>query len=138
MLVRRTSVTALAVLAAAGCTNASSPTNKRSHAGSATASAGADGVQLVTVTAGVDLRFTPSTIVVHPGRVRIVLSNTAKPGSGPPHDLTFTGLSGVYVGTTQPGRRQSVSFEAPAPGTYRFVCTIHAAQNQTGKLVVRP
>jgi plastocyanin len=138
MLVRRTSVTALAVLVAAGCSNAQAPTNKQSHAGTATASAGVGGIQTITVTSGVDLRFTPSTLVVHPGRVRIVLSNTSKPGAGPPHDLTFTGLPGVYVGTTQPGRQQSVSFEAPAPGTYRFVCTIHAAQNQSGKLVVRP
>jgi plastocyanin len=138
MLPRRVFPMALAVLLAAGCSNAESPTNKRTHAGTASATAGSDGIQTVTLTSGVDLRFTPSTIVVRPGRVRIVLANRSKPGAGPPHDLQFRDLPGVYIGTTQPGRQQSVSFEAPAPGTYRFVCSIHAAQNQTGKLVVRP
>jgi plastocyanin len=133
----RASATVLALLITAGCTNVESPTNKRAHAGTATASAGADGIQTVTVTSGVDLRFTPSTLVVRPGRVRIVLVNRSKPGVGPPHDLQFTGLPSVYIGTTQAGRQQSVTFEAPAPGTYRFACTIHAAQNQTGHLVVR-
>ena len=110
--------------------------NKRAHPGTATASPGGDGVQTVVVTSGVDLRFHPSTIVVHRGTVRIVLDNTAKVGQGPPHDLTFSGLP-VQIGTVQAGARASVSFTAPAPGTYSFVCTIHAAQNQTGKLIVR-
>jgi len=101
--------------------------NTRPHPGTATASPGGDGVQTVVVTSGVDLRFHPSTIVVHRGTVRIVLDNTAKVGQGPP----------VQIGTVQAGARASVTFTAPAPGTYSFVCTIHAAQNQTGKLIVR-
>jgi plastocyanin len=118
-----------------GC--ASEPSaNTRAHPGTATASPGSAGVQTVVVTSGVDLRFHPSTIVVHPGTVRIVLDNTAKPNQGPPHDLTFSGLP-VQIGTVQAGARASVTFVAPTPGTYSFVCTIHAAQNQTGKLIVR-
>jgi len=74
--------------------------------------------------------------ILHSGTVRIVLDNTAKVGQGPPHDLTFSGLP-VQIGTVQAGSRASVTFTAPAPGTYSFVCTIHAAQNQTGKLIVR-
>jgi plastocyanin len=137
MRVRRVSVGALALLVVAGCSNAESPTNKRTHSGTATASAAADGVQTVVITSGVDLRFHPSTIVVHRGEVRIVLDNTSKPGAGPPHDLQVTGLPGAFIGTTQAGQQQSVTFTAPAPGTYRFICRIHAAQNQTGKLIVR-
>lgn len=137
---RRVPVTAAALVALAavsGCSNREAPTNKEAHNGTATASAASDGVQEVTITSGVDLRFHPATIVVHPGKVRIVLKNTAKPGAGPPHNLQMNGLPGVFIGTTAAGAEQSVTFTAPAPGTYGFVCTIHAAQNQTGKLIVR-
>ena len=140
MRFRRLPVTATALVAlvvAAGCSNREAPSNKRTHAGTATASAVADGLQQVTITSDVDLRFHPSTIVVHPGRVRIVLRNTAKPGAGPPHDLQVTGLPGAFIGTTVAGASQSVTFTAPAPGSYTFICRIHAAQNQTGKLIVR-
>ena len=128
-------LTGLLAAPLAGCATEPSA-NTRPHPGTATASPGSDGVQTVVVTSGVDLRFHPSTIVVHTGTVRIVLDNTAKVGQGPPHDLTFSGLP-VQIGTVQAGSRASVTFTAPAPGTYSFVCTIHAAQNQTGKLVVR-
>jgi len=110
--------------------------NRRGHPGTTTATAGPNGVQTVVLRSGVDLRFHPSTIVVHRGTVRLVLENTAKPNQGPPHDLQFNGLP-FYVGTVQAGQRAAVTFTAPAPGTYGFVCTIHAAQNQTGKLIVR-
>lgn len=127
----------LAALAlVAGCSNRESPTNKRAHPGSATASP-VEGIQEITVTSGTDLRFHPSTLVVHPGKVRVVLVNTAQAGAGPPHNLQVTGLPGAFVPTTVAGRTSSVTFTAPAPGTYQFVCTIHAAQGQTGKLVVR-
>jgi plastocyanin len=140
MRFRRVPVTAAALVAlaaASGCSNREAPANKQAHNGTATASPGADGVQQVTITSGVDLRFHPSTIVVHPGKVRVVLANTAKPGAGPPHNLLVNGLPGVFIGTTVAGAHQSVTFTAPAPGEYSFVCTIHAAQNQTGKLIVR-
>jgi plastocyanin len=138
---RRRSATVVVALAmlltTAACSNRNSPTNKRAHTGTATASPASDGIQQVTITSDVDLRFHPSTIIVHPGKVRIVLDNTAKPGAGPPHNLKVSGLPGVFIGTTVAGQRQSVTFTAPAPGSYGFVCTIHAAQNQTGKLIVR-
>jgi plastocyanin len=66
-----------------------------------------------------------------------VLVNTSKPGAGPPHDVTFTGLPTANIPTTDAGRVSSVTFEAPAPGTYNFVCSIHARQGQTGTLIVR-
>jgi plastocyanin len=128
--------TLASALALTSCAS-ESPVNARSHAGTETASPTSGGVQVVVVRSGLDLRFHPSTIVVHPGKVRIVLDNTSKPGQGPPHDLTFSSLAGLYVGTTQPGQQQSITFTAPAPGTYGFVCTIHANQNQTGKLIVK-
>jgi plastocyanin len=137
MHVRRACLGLLAAALLAGCTNSQAPVNKRAHSGTGTASEGPGGVQTLVVTSGVDLRFHPSTLVVRPGKVRIVLDNTSKPGQGPPHDLQFGDLPGASIGTTIAGERQAVTFTAPAPGTYSFVCTIHAAQNQTGKLIVR-
>ncbi len=120
------------VLAAllAGCTTEAS-INRRPHPGSATASI-MNGVQQVTVTAGNTYRFDPSTITVHPGWVRIVLINT---GSGAPHDWSLPGV-GATVPLIGGGASSSVTFIAPAPGRYPFVCTIHSAQGQTGTLVV--
>jgi plastocyanin len=128
-------VIALAVLTA--CAR-QAEVNTRPHTGTGTATPASDGVQQVSVDTGVDLRFHPSTLVVHPGKVRIVLVNTAKPGVGPPHNLTFDGLPGAdSVPDVQAGYEASATFIAPAPGTYSFVCTIHANQGQTGKLIVK-
>lgn len=128
-------LTALAVLT--GCARVPE-VNTRPHPGTATATAAATGLQQVVVRAGLDLRFHPSTIVVHPGRVRILLVNTADKGAGAPHNLTFNGLPGAdNVPDVQAGYAAAATFVAPAPGTYSFVCTIHAAQGQTGKMIVR-
>ena len=118
------------------CSNRESPTNKRPQSGVGTATA-VDGVQQVTMTSGVDLRFHPSTLVVHRGKVRIVLVNTSKAGAGPPHNVIVTGLPAADVPLATAGATRSVTFTAPAPGTYNFVCNIHAAQGQTGKLIVK-
>src|SRR5207253_9686522 len=134
MHVRRAALTAVAALTLlTGCVR-QPEVNARPHPGTETASI-VGGVQLVTVRAGVDLRFNPSTIVVHPGRVRIVLVNTAKPGAGPPHDVQFAGLPGAAVPLVAAGQSASVTFDTPEPGTYAFVCSIHARQGQTGKLI---
>jgi plastocyanin len=122
------------VVSLAGCVR-EAEVNSRPQAGTATASTVND-VQQVTLRSGPDLRFSPSTIVVHPGVVRLVLVNSAKSGAGPPHDVTFSGLPGADIPTTQAGRLSSVTFTAPAPGTYQFVCSIHARQGQTGTMIV--
>jgi plastocyanin len=133
---RRCAVALVALLSLAACSTREPVVHKRPHAGTGTASAVA-GAQQIVVRSGVDLRFHPATLVVHRGLVRIVLVNTARPGAGPPHDLQVTGLPGADVPLTSAGRSSSVTFMAPAPGTYSFVCSIHANQGQTGKLVVR-
>jgi plastocyanin len=92
-------------------------------------------VQQVTITTDQRYRFTPSTITVHPGRVRITLTHA---GTGAPHDWSLTGFPDDNVPLVTPGQSKSVEFTAPAPGTYTFVCTIHIAQGQTGTLVVLP
>jgi plastocyanin len=133
---RRGAVLLLAVTVLAGCSNRQAAVNKRPHDGTGVAS-DVSGVQQIVVRSGTDLRFTPSTLVVHQGRVRIVLVNTSQPGAGPPHNMLVSGLPGVDVPLTSAGQTHSVTFTAPAPGTYSFVCSIHAAQGQTGKLIVK-
>jgi plastocyanin len=126
----------VATVLLAACTNAEPTINKAPHPGVSTASSNG-GVQQVRVTTGVDLRFHPSTIVVHPGKVRIVLVNDTGKGVGPPHDLDILGIPGATVPLVQPRQTREVTFTAPSPGRYHFVCTIHAKQGQTGVLVVR-
>ncbi len=130
----RAVVCAGAVLAlVAGC-QSKSAINREPQSGSVTASA-VNGVQTVVLQTDARYRFTPDTITVHPGKVKIVLEHT---GGGAPHDWQLQGFPGDYVPLTQSGQTRSVEFTAPAPGTYQFICTIHVAQGQTGTLVVLP
>ncbi len=126
----------LAALAMVAACSRESEVNARPHSGTGVASE-VDGVQQIVVRAGSDFRFHPSTIIVHAGKVRIVLVNTAEPGAGAPHNIQMTGLPAADVPDVQAGRSASVTFTAPAPGTYNFECSIHATQGQTGKLIVR-
>ena len=134
---RAVSLAALAVLVAgwlvAGC-QSQSAINREPHAGSTTASAVA-GVQEVVITTDQSYRFTPSTITVHPGKVRITPKHV---GTGAPHDWSLLNFPADYVPLVSPGQTRSVEFTAPWPGTYKFVCTIHVPQGQTGSLVVLP
>lgn len=106
--------------------------NREPHTGSSTA-VDVAGVQQVVITTDSSYRFSPSTITVHPGRVRLILEHT---GSGAPHDWQLQGFPADNVPLVQPGQQRSIEFTAPAPGRYQFVCTIHIAQGQTGTLVV--
>jgi plastocyanin len=81
---------------------------------------------------GDNYRFNPSTIVVHPGKVRVVLTND---GKGAPHNWSLL-FPAAFAPLAPSGQTTSATFIAPAPGTYTFVCTIHQKQGQTGKLVV--
>jgi plastocyanin len=129
---------ALAVLLAGvtACQSEAS-VNREPHTGTATASTDDAGVQEILVTTGRDYRFHPSTIIVHPGKVRITLVNQGQVGAGAPHNWSLNGFPAAAVPLIQAGERASVTFVAPAPGSYRFVCTIHVAQGQTGTLVVK-
>ena len=135
MPARRTAaVVAAAVLGVAGCSNSQSPINSSPHTGTATASV-VNGVQQVTITVGADDRFHPSTIVVHRGKVEIVLKHDP---DGAPHDWSLTGFPAAYVPTATGGQIRTASFTAPSPGKYGFVCTIHSKLGMTGTLVVEP
>jgi plastocyanin len=118
----------------AGC-QSQSALNRGAHPGSTTASAPKGGVQEVVITTDQSYRFKPSTITVHPGRVRITLKHV---GTGAPHDWSLEGFPADNVALVSPGQTKTVDFVAPGPGTYKFVCTIHIAQGQTGSLIVLP
>lgn len=117
----------------AGCTTQPA-VNRRPHQGSASATL-VNSVQQITVRAGDTYRFDPSTITVRPGTVRLILVND---GKGAPHDWSLIGVPGAAVPLTAAGHAKAFSFTAPVPGSYRFVCTIHQRQGQTGTLVVLP
>jgi plastocyanin len=115
-----------------GCSSKSAA-DRQPHTGSATASM-VDGVQQVTLHAS-DFRFSPSTITVHPGKVRIVVEND---GGGAPHDWKLPDFPADYVPLASNGQTKEATFTAPAPGRYQFVCTIHTKQGMTGTLIVLP
>ena len=123
----------VAAMLLAGC-QTESAINREPHPGSTTASVTA-GVQDVVITTDQKYRFNPSTITVHPGKVRITLKHV---GTGAPHDWSLQDFPADFVPLVSAGQAKSVEFTAPAPGTYKFVCTIHVAQGQTGTLIVLP
>jgi plastocyanin len=122
----------LALLCVAGCSNTRASINRAPQSGSTSASV-VDGVQQVTVYVDDHYRFTPDTITVHPGQVKITLVHR---GTGAPHDLQVTGFPADFVPLVRAGGTSSATFTTPAPGRYQFVCTIHQAQGEIGVLVV--
>jgi plastocyanin len=122
----------IGVAALGGCSNSEGAANRQPHTGATTAVA-VNGIEDVRLTVDAGFRFTPSTITVHPGKVRITLEHIA---TGAPHDWQLTGIPGDYVAPVSPGESGSVTFIAPSPGTYSFVCTIHERQGQTGTMIV--
>jgi plastocyanin len=94
---------------------------------------GPDGVQSVEVDAGDDLRFHPSVINARSGPVALTLKHV---GKGAPHTWQAAQLPGASVPLTTAGQSSSVRFTIGRPGDYRFVCSIHEAQGQVGRLVV--
>jgi plastocyanin len=133
-------VAAVLTLASLTACTTSSSADREPYAGTSTASTVSSGVQTVTIRTGLnsaDFRFHPSTIVVHPGKVRIVLVNDGVKGAGAPHNWSLTGFPGAFVPLVGAGNRAETTFTAPAPGRYQFVCTIHTRQGQVGTLVVQ-
>ena len=118
----------LAGLLIAGC--GASP--GASDRGSPATTAGEVTVSVATA-AGDDRRFLPAAIAVQAGaRVRLVFRNE----SAESHNLSFTGaLEPIRTATIMdPGQEEWLSFVAPDPGVYAFVCTVHLGM--TGELRV--
>lgn len=121
-----------AVALAAGCSNRESPRFSAAQPSSVvTATAGADGVQRVDLQATDADRFVPNSVVVHPGKVTLVLHNTGVV----PHTLEIPSL-GVDTGNVGKHGVKSVTFTVEKPGSYPFVCAYHVTLHMDGTLKV--
>lgn len=114
------------------CVNTEGAANREPYPGSTTAAV-SGGVQQVTLAVDASFRFSPSTVTVHPGQVRITLQHG---DMGAPHNFQLDGFPAAYVSTVGPGQSGSVTFAAPPVGRYTFTCTIHERQGMTGTLIV--
>ena len=89
--------------------------------------ASAAGGEPSQVTIGTDtgssLLFDPETAsVAGGGTVEVSFENR----SIVPHNLTFqTPIEAATAQIVDPGAGETITFEAPAPGDYPFVCTLH-------------
>lgn len=100
---------------------------------SATSTAPAGAVHVTVETAaGETLAFDPVEVqVASVAPVTVTFRN----GSTVAHNLTFTdGLTAATRTIVEPGTVEQLHIVPPRPGTYPFVCTIHA--EMTGQLVV--
>jgi len=95
---------------------------------------GPGGTQSVEVDAGDDFRFHPSVINAQPGPVTLTLKHV---GKGAPHNWQAPQIPGASVPLTTAGASNTATFTIGRPGDYRFVCSIHEAQGQVGRLVVK-
>ncbi len=91
----------------------------------------ASGLAEVRVNAN-DSTFDPATITVNVGdTVTWVIAST---GAGP-HDVTAD--NGAFSSPRRMMNGQTFSWTATAPGTYTYVCTVHARLNMRGTVVVQ-
>jgi plastocyanin len=132
--VRATVGCALVLALAAACGQPEDPAAAESdQPDTVTLTPGPGGAQSVEVDAGDDFRFHPSVINAAPGPVALTLKHV---GKGAPHTWQAAQLPGATVPLTTAGQSNSVRFTIGRPGDYRFVCSIHEAQGQVGRLVV--
>jgi plastocyanin len=131
----------LAVGALAGCgpgSGASATAPSSTGAAPGTVTTGADGVQQVTIQTEDDYVFTPNRFTVHPGEVKLTVTNV---GHELTHNFRFTPGGGPQAIGAQillltSGQRQTVDFTVTTPGAYRFECSFHADLGQVGTMTV--
>lgn len=142
---RRSALAGLLVLVLSAC-GAGDGTGERTASSPVAAAVpgvvavGADGVQELTIQVSDDYVFTPATVTVAPGPVRLTVQSVADelthgfrftPGGNPqeiPEEISVIG----------PGRSETVEFEVGEPGDYLFDCSFHIGMGQTGLLSVTP
>ncbi|GAA0263858.1 hypothetical protein GCM10009539_57510 [Cryptosporangium japonicum] len=122
---------ALSVLVVGSCSNGGpggeaqeSPTTM------ASATAGADGIQTITVTGDDQLRYEPSVIRAKPGKLRITLRTIG----GTPHDLEVRPAK-INTGLVSKDQERSIEVTL-SRGRYDFVCTFHLTSNMVGVIDV--
>jgi plastocyanin len=88
----------------------------------------------IGTTTNAELRFDPESASVATGtQVRLTFENP----DSVPHNLTFSAPIDAKTATiVAPGASETIEFEAPEPGSYPFVCTLHPGMD--GTLEVTP
>jgi plastocyanin len=130
----------LAGVALAGCGAGSAATAPAtsSHSSLGTVATGPGGVQEVTIQTQDDYVFTPNHITVHPGEVKLTVTNVGRqlshnfrfvPGKGP-------APIGAQILLLASGQKQTIDFTMTTPGTYQFECSFHADLGQFGTMTV--
>ncbi|HEY2285015.1 MAG TPA: cupredoxin domain-containing protein [Streptosporangiaceae bacterium] len=122
---------AVAAIALAGCASAASATGS----GSAPASPAASGAaQRVTIQGTNTLRFTPMTVHVRTGTVRITLADMGTY----PHNIVIPGLHITSQTVTGDPGSGNVTFTVKFPhaGRYAFHCQYHQSAGMVGVFVV--
>lgn len=78
---------------------------------------------------GSELEFEPDEVSVPAGsHVAVTFENRASL----PHNLTFSAPINVATApVVDPGASETIEFDAPAPGDYTFMCTIHPGMEGT-------
>ena len=89
-------------------------------------------VQVVKIQANDSLRFTPATLVVRPGRVRLIFTVTGRQ----PQTFSSRALN-ADSGNVLAGHTATIDLVAPAPGKYAFYSAYHRKQGMVGKMLVR-
>jgi plastocyanin len=120
------------LLAAAGCTSAAThststpPTAPSTQSAPATPTAPGSPPTAAAAQIVIDnFAFSPAHLTVHPGQTVTVVNRDSVT-----HTLTAKPGSAFDTGLINPGK--SATFTAPTtPGTYPYVCTIHASMHGT-------
>ena len=95
------------------------------------ATVGPDGVQRIDVTAGDDLRFTPSLVRAHPGVIEFIFHNSGNTA----HDVRVEPGTET-TGNLNRGDSRTIRLTVDQPGRYPFPCLYHVSSGMTGTLEV--
>jgi plastocyanin len=121
-----------------GSPGAPAATSASSNPSLGTVTTAPDGVQQVTIQTEDDYVFTPSSFTVHPGQVRLTVTNAAKQLT---HNFRFTPGKGpediaAQITLLAPGQSQTIAFTVTQPGAYQFQCSFHVQLGQVGTMTV--
>jgi plastocyanin len=117
-----------------GAATSAAPTPSAAHSSARGDGGGAGGqTQVVALNATQQMRFQPSKVEVHPGRVTVRVHNTGSM----PHQWQVKGIKGAEIAIVAGGETQSVTFSVPRTGSFRMECSWHAQHGMYGTFVVR-
>lgn len=121
-----------AAVAVAGCGSSGTPASTTSTASQAPSGSAAG--QHVTITGTNALRFTPMTVHVHTGTVRITLKDMG----AYPHNIVIPqlGVTSATVTGDPGGEQVSFTVTFAHSGRYAFHCQYHASAGMVGVFVV--